>query len=179
MRTLPGFIAMSCAILALSVSAQIASAQRGPVRSIRLIPLDRDAKSLVGAPVSFGPDTVTLVVRGRMDTLKVAVGSLRGIDESRGRRSNWDRGALIGGLMLGITGAIATPLVAEAFGEGESQVTEAIGLGFGAGAVAGAVLGAGIGALSSRDSWTARPLVSLRPADQGGMSLGLSFGVGF
>ena len=172
-----------CLILCVAaspLSAQIDEVATRNLARVRLLPLSADSRSLVGVPVSVSADTIQLILNGTTDTIDVAMKTLRGIEEFRGRRSNWDRGALIGGIVLGIGGAIAAPLISAAMydGGGVPGDGELVPLGFAAGALAGGVLGAGIGALSSRERWSARPIVGVRRGaarDRVDLGLGLAF----
>lgn len=130
---------------------------------IRVTTTGPAARSLVGVPVRSSADTIRIVLSGRADTVALPATSIRRIEELRGRRSNWDRGALAGALVLGVAGAIAAPLISDAMDDSRTSVgAEAIGVGFAGGALAGAVIGAGVGALSTRDRWSARPLGGVR-----------------
>jgi hypothetical protein len=151
------------------------------VARVRLNPVGPHARRLVGDVVSFGADTIHLVLRGAADTTHVATASLRRIEEFQGRRSNLGRGALIGAMTLGLAGAIVTPLIVDAIGEGAaSNQMEAVGLGLAGGAVAGGLVGAAIGALTSRDRWAERPVLNVRAAPTpAGIDVGLAMRLSF
>lgn len=163
MRNVPGICLVLCSVVAGPLSAQSADDQASSPARVRLTPLAPRSRPLIGVPVAMGADTVRLVLHGTTDTVGIPTETLRGIEEYRGRRSSWDRGALIGALVLGLGGAIAVPVFNEAIGEGSAtNSTEAIAVGLVGGAVTGGLLGAGIGAMFSRERWSARPLVGVR-----------------
>ena len=164
------------------LSAQTGDAVGPGAIRIRLTSLGSDVKRLTGVPVSVGSDTIRLVLEGAIDTIAVATSTLRRVDEVRGRRSNFDRGAVIGAMTLGIAGAIAAPLLAASLADGPGQTheTEAIGVGLLAGTVSGAIIGAGIGALSSRERWSEhRSFVARVAPIPTGLEVGLAMRLGF
>ena len=170
-----------CGAISGPLSAQMSDAAGRDANVIRLTSLSEGATKLIGVPVSIGSDTIRLVLTGATDTLAVATSTLRRVDEMQGRRSNFDRGALIGAATLGIAGAIIAPLFNEAMGDGpSSNQMAAVGAGFVAGAASGALMGAAIGALSSRDRWSGHPsfVARVRPTGRG-VGLGLAMGLEF
>jgi len=84
--------------------------------------------------------------------------------EVQGRRSNWDRGALYGGVAVGAVGlglGIAWMVECDKGGELCPDPPAASLLLAPIGFLAGGVLGAGIGALTTRDKWEQVPLERL------------------
>jgi hypothetical protein len=155
------FLIASAVAAPLSAQTDVKSAPYAT--PIRVTTRGLDARALIGIPIRLDEDTIRLVLRGTGDTLTVASASLSQVEELRGRRSNWDRGALAGALALGVAGAIAAPLIVDAIDDGPGSAdAEAIGVGFAGGALAGGIIGAGIGALSTRERWSARPHVGIR-----------------
>ena len=170
-----------CGAISSPLSAQSSDAAGPDADLIRLTSRSEGATRLTGVPVSIGSDTIRLVLTGGTDTLAVATSTLRRVDEMRGRRSNFDRGALFGAATLGIAGAIIAPLFNEAIGDGpSSNQMAAVGAGFVAGAASGALIGAAIGALSSRDRWSGHPsfVAAVAPTERG-LGLGLAMRLGF
>jgi hypothetical protein len=111
-------------------------------------------------------------------TVTCALGAVSRLDVARGRRSNWSRGAFLGGFV----GALAGVGVGAAWSTGcrgfpcpDSE--EVLFMG-GGGLVAGALLGAGIGALVKTDRWEEVPLdrlrVSFAPKRHGRFALGFT-----
>lgn len=170
-----------CGAISSPLSAQVADAASPDANLIRLTSLTTGTGKVTGAPVSIGADTIRLVLQGATDTIAIATSALRRIDELQGRRSNFDRGALIGALTLGLAGAIMAPVYNEAMSEGRSSnQMAAVGVGFVAGAASGALIGAAIGALSSRDRWSRHPSFAARVAPtERGLGLGLAMRLGF
>jgi hypothetical protein len=171
-----------CAAIASPLSAQMVAATGPSASRIRLISRHSDTRTLTGTAVFVGLDTIRLVIKGATDTIAVATSTLRRVEQVRGRRSNVDRGAVIGAITLGIAGAIAAPLITEAMGDGPSQTDEmeVIGIGLLGGGISGAIIGAGIGALSTRDRWSAHPSFVARVVPTPtGMDLGLAMRLGF
>ena len=179
MKAIPAICIMLCAVGPLPAQTTDNGAQN-PAR-VRLLLLAPGSRPLIGVPVTMRADTVRLVLQGTTDTVGVATQALRGIEESRGRRSSWDRGAMIGALVLGIGGAIAVPAFNEAIGDGTAtNGGEAVALGLVGGAVTGGLLGAGIGAMFSRERWSARPIVGVRrAAARDRVDLGVALGLAF
>lgn len=102
----------------------------------------------------------SLVVVGLMpgpDTVAIAMSAITRLQVSGGRRSNWDRGLLIGslvggglGLVAGVAWSTCEGFLCPDTGGEQAGVIVVTTLGVG---LAGGLLGTGIGALSSREIW--------------------------
>lgn len=155
MRTL----VMACVAACLWPSA--AAAQRLTVDAgsrVRLWAPADGLRAMKGRVHAVVPES--LVVVGLMpgpDTVAIAMSAITRLQVSGGRRSNWDRGLLIGslvggglGLVAGVAWSTCEGFLCPDTGGEQAGVIVVTTLGVG---LAGGLLGTGIGALSSREIW--------------------------
>ncbi len=117
-------------------------------------------------------------IRGGMltvDTLQLAVALVTRLDVYRGRKSNWGKGALIGGTFLGLAfGGLGWWFCVDECEPRAALAAAGLVLGFAGGALIGGV----IGALIKSDRWEEVPLdqlrVSFMPQRDGRFAFGLS-----
>jgi hypothetical protein len=129
------------------------------------------SRRLTGTLVTIGNDSLTLAV-GKRDTVRVPLAAVTRLEESRGRRANHAKGALIGGgvgLVLGLgLGAVADGLRNIGCESPSCDNPSNLGGALAVGGLAGAAVGAGTGALLAGafkgERWQplARPGGSLR-----------------
>ncbi|HSB54604.1 MAG TPA: hypothetical protein VLD58_09620 [Gemmatimonadales bacterium] len=131
---------------------------------------------MTGTLVDIGGDSLRLVV-GKRDTLGVPLSAVTRLEESRGRRANYTKGALIGGgigLALGLgVGALADGLRNIGCESPSCDNPSQLGGALAIGGLAGAGVGAGVGALLAgvfqRERW--QPVVRPSGALQVGVRL--------
>ncbi len=120
--------------------------------------------------------------RVTVDTLQVALAQLTRLDVYRGRKSNWGKGALIGGSVLGAAGlGLSIAWVGngcEGFDGCNDQEAAIVAVSTVITFAGGALLGAVTGAFIKSDKWEEVPLDQLRvsfvPQRDGRFAFGLS-----
>jgi len=131
----------------------------------------------VGTLERVTPDTI--VVAGQL-IIRSTIGL---VELSEGRRSQWRRGLLLGGLVGAGAGVVISAILLETFdwsdGNGEPLPTLAILTGITGGA--GLLVGGAVGSLIQGDRWRKVPLdrVTLAPIVRRDGVLGLSIGLAF
>lgn len=132
---------------------------------------------LVGTVMSLTPDTFVLEIEGRSQPLALPLASLETLQVSRGRKSHWPEGAVIGAL----AGAGIGTIVSYRFGFGcVAKIANrcvATG-GWILGGLLGLLIGADIGASIKSDRWETVPLDQVRVGptldDDGGLAVWVS-----
>jgi hypothetical protein len=137
------------ALVALTLLAALDLRAQTNGTPIRLQTAAKPGHWITGMAAGAFADSVAIIPRQSPDTLRYARSDLHRMEVSRGRKSNADRGALIGGGIVGAFGlgvgiACANDEFLQCTGGDVALVTFT-------GAVSGAALGALIGALSHRE----------------------------
>jgi len=136
------------------------------------------SRRVTGTLISVEGDSLRLAV-GTRDTVGVPVSAVTRLEESRGRRANYTKGALIGG-GVGLAVGIGVGLLVDygrSLGCESISCNQASSLGgaMAIGGLAGAGVGAGVGALLAgafpKERW--QPVV--RPGGSVGLGLRLRF----
>ena len=147
-----------------------------PGARVRVTAPDVHVRRYDGTIVGLPTDTIVV------DTLRVALASVTRLDMHWGKKSNWDKGLLYGGLGVGAAGLGLGILWWAECGDSGGAVCPAEGwhalalapIGF----VAGGIVGAGVGALIRTDRWEEVPLdrlrVSIVPQRGGRLGFGVS-----
>lgn len=128
------------------------------------------SRRLTGTLLGVEGDSLRLAV-GKRDTVGVPLSAVTRLEESRGRRANYTKGALIGG-GIGLALGLGVGLLADfgrTLGCESSSCTSNLGEALAIGGLAGAGVGAGVGALLAgafpKDRW--------QPVARPGRSVGL------
>jgi hypothetical protein len=131
----------------------------------------------VGTLERVTPDTI--VVAGQL-IIRSTIGR---VEVSEGRRSQWRRGLLMGGLVGAGVGALSTAVLFAGidWSDGNGGVETGVAIMAAVGSGAGLLVGAAIGALIQGDRWRKVPLdrVTLAPMVRRDGVLGLSIGLAF
>ena len=134
------------------------------------------SRRVTGTLIDVGGDSLRLAV-GKRDTVGVPHSAVTRLEESRGRRANYTKGALIGGgvgLALGLGGGLLADF-GQSLGCESTSCTSNLGEALAIGGLAGAGVGAGVGALLAgafpKERW--QPVV--RPGGSVGLGLRLRF----
>lgn len=134
------------------------------------ITTSQPSRRMTGTLVGIDGDSLRLAV-GKRDTVGVPVAAVTRLEESRGRRANYAKGALIGGgagLALGLGVGLLVDF-GRSLGCESPSCTSNLGEALAIGGLAGAGVGAGVGALLAgafpKDRW--------QPVARPGRSVGL------
>ena len=134
------------------------------------------SRRLTGTLIDVGGDSLRLAV-GKRDTVGVPLSAVTRLEESRGRRANHTKGALIGGgvgLALGLGVGLLVDF-GRSLGCDSSSCTSNLGEALAIGGLGGTGVGAGVGALLAgafqKERW--QPVV--QPGRSAGIGLRLRF----
>lgn len=158
--------------------AQATPSRADLVPGSRIRVTTRAPSRMTGTLIDIGGDSLRLVV-GKRDTVGVPLSAVTRLEESRGRRANYTKGALIGGgmgLALGLgVGALADGLRNLGCESATCDNPSHLGGALAIGGLAGAGVGAGVGALLAgvfqKERW--QPVV--RPGGALGVGVRLRF----
>ena len=133
-------------------------------------------RRVTGTLIGVEGDSLRLAV-GKRDTVGVPVSAVTRLEESRGRRANYTKGAVIGG-GVGLALGLGVGLLADfgrSLGCESPSCTSNLGEALAIGGLAGAGVGAGVGALLAG----AFPKERWQPAARPGRSVGLGLRLRF
>ena len=169
-------LVLALAVTAWACSGYVADTSVAPGDTVRVTAPSMDTDDSVGTVAALESDTLTVQVEGRADQLALPLASVTSLEVSRGRKSNIAKGAGIGllaggasGALFGIVGCAADPC----------EYPGAVVLFFGVfGGGLGLLTGLVVGAATSGERWEAVPLdglrVSLTPFASDGVSVSAS-----
>jgi len=140
------------------------------------ISYETESIRLVGEATVLKPDTLVVLPEESETPLAIPYSTIHEIEVAQGKKSNWLKGGLYGGIagtVLGFLPALAVAATCEGacdFSPAAAWVATAVG---------GFAVGAGIGALSSSDRWVkaampAPPPVALGVGKDGSVRLAFS-----
>ena len=155
-----------------ALAAAPAAAQGVDSTRIRMTPADSRLDPIIGTTVSNDGQTIRLVPSGRTDTVAYSIGAIDKLESSLGRRSNFGRGALIGGVTGLTLGSLLALLASD---EPGTEMVSPVGAAASTGLM-GVLLGGAIGVFSQSERWTASPSVNVNRAS-GGVDLGMQMRV--
>jgi len=116
-------------------------------------------EKFTGVVVAFHNDTLVLNIEGDCDSVAIPFRSIEKIEVSRGRKSNWLTGLVIGS----IGGALTLGLIATQEAGKESQTAGTYFLeGAAVGGLVFGVVGTGVGAFIKTERWEEVPLEKIR-----------------
>ena len=143
-----------------------------PGQRIRVVSRELGGQTLTGRLLAIDDETLLLKVADRAEPIRLRRASIGQIEVSRGKRTGAGKGALIGGVALGIPGAFVGWYGTESCVEVLSCTPGHVYGGFASAAIGGLVVGGAIGALIgsafTSERWERVPIsVAVAPQRRG------------